>query len=247
MNMSRTKQIFHAPHLIVISALALLFVFTGFLNFLSPNSQAAGNSANNNPPSRLEKISPDLRDRFISSQNLNETVSVILQLNDRPTGQLNALLNRNGVHLRGNFASFNSMAVELPLSVIDELALFEEVEVINADNEMRVLGHVTNTTGTEQMRTQTEANGSTYKLDGTGVGTASLSSIRESTPVIKPLTMPKRIRVSFSARILRAKTGLTIHTVTARTSLLRQSETATRGATNTPASRRTRRLLICAF
>ena len=61
---------------------------------------------------------------------------VVLQLNGRPTGQLNALLRREGVRLKGSFDGFDSMAVSLPSDVVEGLASFEEVEVIAPGNKV---------------------------------------------------------------------------------------------------------------
>src|SRR4051812_33577587 len=62
-----------------------------------------------------KKVSPDLRKAG------NATVKVILQLDGKPTGKLNALLNRNGVHVKRSFLNFGAMSVELPASVVAEL------------------------------------------------------------------------------------------------------------------------------
>jgi hypothetical protein len=48
-----------------------------------------------------DKVSPELR-RFARGA---ETVGVVIQLSAQPSGQLNALLQRNGVRVRGRFAS----------------------------------------------------------------------------------------------------------------------------------------------
>lgn len=123
-----------------------------------------------------DKVSPDLRERLQHGQSVDETISVILQLNGHVPGQLNALLNRNGIHVKAQFEAFNSMAVDLPLSVVDELALYDEVEFVSGDSPIESFGHVTNTTGAEMVRAQTTAAGAAYTLDGTGVGIAILDS-----------------------------------------------------------------------
>ena len=65
------------------------------------------------------------------------------------------------------------MALDLPASVVAELAALDEVSFIDNDNDTQVLGHVTTTTGAEQVRTQ---SGTSAKLDGTGIGIAILDS-----------------------------------------------------------------------
>ncbi|HKG96882.1 MAG TPA: S8 family peptidase, partial [Pyrinomonadaceae bacterium] len=103
--------------------------------------------------SQSEKISETLR------KNTDEIVQIILQLNATPTGRLNALLQRNGVRVKEEFEEFQSAVVELPSSVLTQLAEFDEVEFISLDREVRLLGHVEKTTGAAYMRTQSGNSG----------------------------------------------------------------------------------------
>src|SRR5919199_5983879 len=88
-----------------------------------------------------KKVSPDLRG---DGANL---VRVILQLDGKPSGKLNALLNRNGVHVRASFNNLNAHVVELPGNVVDELADFSEVAFVSPDRKMSAAGHLTAATG----------------------------------------------------------------------------------------------------
>src|SRR5215216_5234675 len=81
--------------------------------------------------SKGEKISQTLR----HPTNDDELVQVILQLNSAPTGRLNALLRRAGIRVKDEFEQFNSYVVELPLTVVDELDGFVEVEFISLNRE----------------------------------------------------------------------------------------------------------------
>jgi serine protease AprX len=119
------------------------------------------------------KITPDLQEKLLAELSADDRVSVILQLNDEPSGVLHSLLTRSGVHVKGNFENFGSIAVELPATMVEQLASFDEVSVVDDDSEMRVLGHVVNTTGTQQVRF---ALGSGTELDGSGIGIAVLDS-----------------------------------------------------------------------
>ena len=58
-----------------------------------------------------EKISDTLRGRNPQTSGSDEIVQVIIQLNSSPTGRLNALLQRNGVHLKEDFRELNSFSV----------------------------------------------------------------------------------------------------------------------------------------
>ena len=119
-----------------------------------------------------EKISDTLRGRNAGS----DTVQVIVQLNASPTGRLNALLQRNGVHVKDDFKEFNSFVVELPLTVVSELADFNEVQFISADRDVQTTGHVERTTGAAFMRTQSGNSG----FKGKDVNIAVLDSGMDS-------------------------------------------------------------------
>jgi serine protease AprX len=124
---------------------------------------------------RSSKVSSDLNAK--SGRKGSEKVSIILQLDGKPTGRLNALLNRNGVHVNGQFDGLGMLAVELPADVIEELASFDEVSYVSSDSEVLSLGsHISTTTGAEAVRQQVSAAGTSYVLDGTGIGIAFLDS-----------------------------------------------------------------------
>src|SRR6185295_2778429 len=105
-------------------------IFSLCLNGVVTSSVSA---ESNNPPRSTansrrkdEKISNTLRGRTSS-----EYVQVIIQLNSSPSGRLNALLQRNGAHVKGDFKEFDSFSVALPLSVVSELGDFSEVQFIS--------------------------------------------------------------------------------------------------------------------
>jgi subtilisin family serine protease len=119
--------------------------------------------------SKSDKISPSLSRQ---SRSNDELVQIILQFNSAPSGKLKALLRRAGIHVKDEFAEFNSSVVELPLSVVEQLAEFDEVEFISLDREVSLLGHVERTTGAAYMRTQSGNSG----LKGKDVNIAVLDS-----------------------------------------------------------------------
>ncbi|HEX8745983.1 MAG TPA: S8 family serine peptidase, partial [Pyrinomonadaceae bacterium] len=128
------------------------------------------------------KISPDLRERMgRAGEPDEESVPVILQLKGKPSGRVNALLNRNGVHMRRYMKSLDTYSLKLPMALIPELASFEEVFNISLDQETIPFGHVTTTTGLDTVREQKSYSllglvSSTTILNGTGVGIAILDS-----------------------------------------------------------------------
>ena len=152
--------------IISLTCLSLMLSLTGGI-LLNDRASAAPHQG----AGHVDKVASDLRRRVWDSSSPDENVSVILQLNARASGQLRALLNRNGVHVNKSFASFNAFAIELPLNVVDELAAYDEVHFISLDNPVQSFGHITSTTGADDVRAQTG-----YTLDGSGIGIAILDS-----------------------------------------------------------------------
>src|ERR1043165_2503602 len=137
-------------------------------------SEGTGHAQSNQRSAAAQavKLSPDLDKRRTGAATAR--LDCILQLNAKPSGRLNALLSRNGVHIRAHFNSFDSYAIELPASVIEELASFSEVSHISLNNAVESFGHVSSTTGADAVRST--AGTTTSGLDGTGVGIAILDS-----------------------------------------------------------------------
>jgi hypothetical protein len=77
------------------------------------------------------KVSHALRDRLRRGDDSAQTAEVILQLSGKPSGRLNALLNRAGVHVRAKLDSLDTLALDLPLGAVEELASFGEVHFVS--------------------------------------------------------------------------------------------------------------------
>ncbi|MFN2452690.1 MAG: S8 family peptidase [Pyrinomonadaceae bacterium] len=135
------------------------------------NAQSLSHPAASQTPA--DKVSPDLREQQRGRKERDEQISVILQLNAPASGQLNALLNRNGVHIKGRFEQLNSYALELPASVVEELTAFEEVLSISSEQQVKSLGHLSQTTGADAAA---RAWSGRSNLDGSGIGIAILDS-----------------------------------------------------------------------
>jgi hypothetical protein len=128
-----------------------------------------------------DKMSPDLREQvdssgagsgFATMAAKEAVVRAIVQLNQQPSGRLNALLNSSSVSEKGRCNNFNARIIEAPLSVLNQIASLKEVSYISLDRDVQMLGHVEKTTGVDAMRQQTGNSG----LDGTGIGIAVLDS-----------------------------------------------------------------------
>ena len=75
----------------------------------SAHARDNGLQGNKNQTAKPNKIASDLSD-LLHNQSGAATVNVILQLNQKPSGQLNAMLAANGVKIRKHFDNLNSFA-----------------------------------------------------------------------------------------------------------------------------------------
>ena len=121
-----------------------------------------------------EKAAPDLLRRARDPQTRAQRVRVVLQLNGRPGAALNALLQRGDVKTSQKFQNFEARVLELPAHLVEQMASHPEVRFVSPDRETVNFGHVSRTTGADNVRATTGvvANG----LDGTGIGIAILDS-----------------------------------------------------------------------
>src|SRR5215510_2172861 len=108
-------------------------VFGGIL--LVAYAKGSSESGKNNSH-KHDKLGLDLREQLGSSKPF----SIILQLNGKPSGQLNSLLASNGVKIRKHFDKLNSFAMELPASIVEALSSFPEVSFISIDSEVHSFG-----------------------------------------------------------------------------------------------------------
>jgi len=148
-----------------------------------------------------EKISPDLRKSMESAGSQKGRVSVILQVDDVRSAQLNDLFARYGVKVSSRMSRLGTLKVEVPVKALKELAASNEVYHLSADREVRAFGHVTATTGADAVRQQTTTSPlgeiTNYKLDGSGIGIAVLDS-GVDTDHESFLALDDSVRVVFS-------------------------------------------------
>lgn len=128
-------------------------------------------------PTSADKVSADLRVRIANGISTGgETVSIVLQFNGKPSGKLNALLNRSGVHIKNTFRNLDAMVIEIPISMVDEFAAFGEIRHISQNDKAMPHGHLATATGTDNVRSVRPSSGQVTGLSGTGVGIAVLDS-----------------------------------------------------------------------
>src|SRR2546421_540745 len=119
------------------------------------------------------KASSDLLKKAHSLTN-TDIVKVIVQLRAPMSSSLNSLLNSNGVHIRKSMQSLGAHAVDMPASIVDTVAAFDEVSFVSLDRATQSMGHLSATTGADAVRTTSGINVS--GVDGSGIGVAVLDS-----------------------------------------------------------------------
>ncbi|MDT5261736.1 MAG: serine protease AprX, partial [Acidobacteriota bacterium] len=120
-----------------------------------------------------DRISPDLLELARDPEARNRRVRVILQENDGRDAQLATAL-RSEIKTRGRFETLGARVVELPARLVERLSEQKGVRFVSLDRETVSFGHVSRTTGTDEVRETvgTNVNG----LDGAGIGIAVLDS-----------------------------------------------------------------------
>src|SRR5689334_4888444 len=152
--------------------LALLASLTLGPNLLGGALMTTVHAKDKGLDSKPNKVGSELSD-LLSKKSGDSLVKVILQLNSKPSGQLNSLLAANGVKIRRHFDNLNSFALELPANVANALSSFPEVSFISLDSEVTTLGgHIARTTGTDNVRSMSTDGA----LDGSGIGIAIVDS-----------------------------------------------------------------------
>src|SRR5690348_13381278 len=114
MEMTKVIAINRTKRFLVLALLASLTLGPNLLGgALVATVQAKDKGLDNRKNQKPNKVASDLGD-LLSKKSSESPVKVILQLNDKPSGQLNALLAANGVKIRKHFDNLNSFALELP-------------------------------------------------------------------------------------------------------------------------------------
>src|SRR3990172_3682548 len=122
-----------------------------------------------------EKIASDLQDKVDRSPGVDR-VNVLIQSTGRWARALDDATNSNGGTITRSYSNFDMRAVNLPLAAIRGLAARSDVKFVSSDSELRPQGHISTTTGADNVRAQQTSGGASYTLDGSGIGIAILDS-----------------------------------------------------------------------
>lgn len=148
----------------LVSLLLLsLFVFEN-------RSHAESNSA-----TRLDrKMSRDILKKVEDGRGA-DLVRVIIQPDQQSDALIDSTLEESGGSNIRKFKNFAVRVVTLPVSAAVNLAERSDVSYVSMNRDVRPMGHLSRTTGAEQIRNSGGGNNQTG-LDGTGIGIAVLDS-----------------------------------------------------------------------
>src|SRR4029079_10932703 len=139
------------------------------------------------------KISPDLK-QLLESGNGNTRVKLIVQSTPNNTGLVGGLLQLIGGTVNSLLSNLGVNIVEVTANSANVIAADPRVIYISLDAPVRTAGHVTTTTGTQQVRSQRSALGLPDTLDGSGITIALLDSGIDTRH--KSFSSPNKIKFS---------------------------------------------------
>jgi len=157
------------PRIAVVLALVLCL---GFSSIPSLTSHAQTGSA----ALTRSKASPEIKLLMSNIFLRDQRTTVILQLKNGVGATLQSKLNDPDSVIRSQLTSLNVAIVEVSNKRLSMLVNDDSVAYVAPDRNVRLLSHLTTTTGTENIRQATKPDGSSYTVDGTGIGIAVLDS-----------------------------------------------------------------------
>ena len=119
------------------------------------------------------RVSPDLLQLARDPESAGRRVRVIVQESAGLDSLLASALGREA-KVRGRFDTLSARVVELPARLVERLSELKGVRFISLDRETKGFGHVSRTTGADDVRESAGTN--VTGLDGTGIGIAVLDS-----------------------------------------------------------------------
>ncbi len=137
-----------------------------------------GNSNNNDSEFRGDIISPDLREMMAEDPSGKKRVDVIIQAKDADNAALRSLMASGQARVSDRIGNSDTLVVNLPLSALTTLSTSGLINYISPDRATASTGHVEDTTGATQMRSNTTGGciDTLTSCDGTGVGVAIVDS-----------------------------------------------------------------------
>ncbi len=160
------KKAPHSPIATWLTIFSLLVTMTGgILVGDHAQAQSAGSGAGR------DKVSADLREKVNGAKG-DERINVIIEPAASWSNSLNYTVTGNGGKVSKTFKNFKSRSISLPPAAVEALANNPEVAYVALDRDVKLLGHISLTTGADAGRS---VGGST-PYDGTGIGIAVMDS-----------------------------------------------------------------------
>src|SRR5689334_19496045 len=120
------------------------------------------------------KVSKDILQKVASGKG-GDFVRVIIQPASQQDVSIDSTIEYSGGSNIRRFQNFAVRVATLPASAAVNLANRSDIAYVSLNREVRPMGHLSRTTGADQIRRSSNQNGS-GSLDGTGIGIAILDS-----------------------------------------------------------------------
>ena len=149
-----------------------------------------------NPGTTHSKASPEIRSLMADVSRRDQRTTVILQLKSGIGASLQIKLADPDSVVRAQLNELRITIVEVSNRRLSALVYDDSVAFVAPDRDIKLLSHLTTTTGTENIRRGTKPDGITYSVDGTGIGIAVLDSGIDTAHVAFKTATGKRIAFS---------------------------------------------------
>ena len=142
---------------------------------ISVQTATAGSKAAPPPPSptsNKQKKSAKLAKKMLQVAS-TDFIDVVVNPASSWTSSLTTALNGKGATMKKSFANFPFKVYRIKQADIDAIMSRTDVDYMTLDDTVKTLGHLTATTGTNNIR---ELMGSSNYLDGSGIGIVVVDS-----------------------------------------------------------------------
>src|SRR5215213_9447515 len=164
------KKAPHSPIATWLTIFSLLVTMAGGI-MVGDHAQAQPASASGSSADGRDKVSEDLREKVKGAKS-TDRVNVIIEPAAAWSDSLNYTITGNGGKVSKTFKNFKSRTVSLPPAAVEALANNPEVAYVSLDRAVKLLGHVSLTSGADAAR----STGGATPYDGSGIGIAVMDS-----------------------------------------------------------------------
>ncbi len=156
----------------LLAALLVAGLFLPCYQGLTPRASLT-RAQSSSIPDQVHKTSADLTEK-IGKGHGSDLVRVIIQSKTEGEGIVAASVRDSGGSDVRQFQNFHLRVATMSADAALTLASHDEISHVSLDREVRVLGHLSKTTGADTVRSGNGISGN--RIDGTGIGIAVLDS-----------------------------------------------------------------------